>query len=115
MNFADPIDEAAAREQQLIEVALANRKHRSHHRQCAKMQTAASHLSPAQATAVLSVAKIARSGNGQFSSAAWLKDEPCRQYRKMHYGLWRKIAGLKSSKPLPANRYLRKTASLPFC
>ncbi|MEI2684258.1 hypothetical protein [Erwinia aphidicola] len=26
MNFADPIDEAAAREQQLIEVALANRK-----------------------------------------------------------------------------------------
>lgn len=26
MNFAGPIDEAAAREQQLIEVALANRK-----------------------------------------------------------------------------------------
>lgn len=25
MNFADPIDEAAEREQQLIEVALANR------------------------------------------------------------------------------------------
>lgn len=25
MNFADPIDEAAAREQQMIELALANR------------------------------------------------------------------------------------------
>ncbi|MBS6035862.1 MAG: hypothetical protein KIB40_22490 [Pantoea sp.] len=27
MNFADPIDEAAEREQQMIEVALANRRH----------------------------------------------------------------------------------------
>lgn len=26
MNFADPIDEAAEREQQLIEIALANRQ-----------------------------------------------------------------------------------------
>lgn len=26
MNFADPIDEAAAREQMMIDVALANRK-----------------------------------------------------------------------------------------
>lgn len=27
MNFPDPVDEAAEREQQMIEIALANRKH----------------------------------------------------------------------------------------
>lgn len=30
MNFADPIDEAAAREQQMIELALANRHSAPH-------------------------------------------------------------------------------------
>lgn len=27
MNFPDPVDEAAEREQQMIEIALANRRH----------------------------------------------------------------------------------------